>query len=64
MLAGLTTKLDISDTHREALNDGHAVDALVAAYTGWLGPAGLEPPPPDYNQAAGWIWLPRLAAAS
>lgn len=39
----------------------HAFDALIAAYTGWLAPDGLEPPPADFNAAAGWIWLPKTA---
>jgi predicted nuclease with RNAse H fold len=44
----------------ECQADGHAFDALIAAYTGWLAPEGLEQPPPGFNVAAGWIWLPQL----
>jgi hypothetical protein len=39
----------------------HAFDALVSAYTGWLAPEGLEPPPKNFNVAAGWIWYPAAA---
>lgn len=45
----------------EALTDGHAFDALIAAYTGWLAPEGLEGPPDDFNAASGWIWVPKVA---
>jgi len=41
--------------------DDHAFDGLVAAYTGWLAPDGLEEPPDDFNAASGWIWLPKAA---
>lgn len=41
----------------------HVLDALAAAYTGWLAPDGLEPPPEHFNVAAGWIWYPRAAPA-
>ncbi|MHB8660017.1 MAG: hypothetical protein ACYC91_19170, partial [Solirubrobacteraceae bacterium] len=34
---------------------------LVAAYTGWLAPDGLEQPPTGFNVAAGWIWYPALS---
>ncbi len=37
---------------------GHTLDAVIAAYTGWLHPDGLEAPPEDFNLAAGWIWFP------
>jgi hypothetical protein len=39
--------------------DDHVFDAVVAAYTGWLFPDGLEPPPDGFNVAAGWIWFPK-----
>ncbi|HXV05735.1 MAG TPA: DUF429 domain-containing protein [Solirubrobacterales bacterium] len=45
----------------DELPGSHAFDAVIAAYTGWLAPDGLEPPPGDFNAAAGWIWLPRAA---
>jgi predicted nuclease with RNAse H fold len=38
---------------------GHALDAVIAAYTGWLGIDRLEPPPEGFNLASGWIWFPR-----
>ena len=47
------------DDHR--LSSDHAFDALVSAYTAWLAPDGLEPPPPGFNIAAGWIWFPAAA---
>jgi hypothetical protein len=37
----------------------HAFDAVIAAYTGWLAPDGLEQPPDAFNAASGWIWLPK-----
>lgn len=40
------------------LADGHSFDALVAAYTAWLGPDRLEGPAESFNAATGWIWLP------
>lgn len=49
------------DGDDDELPDDHAFDAVIAAYTGWLAPDGLEPPPGDFNAAAGWIWLPRAA---
>jgi predicted nuclease with RNAse H fold len=49
------------DGDEDELPDDHAFDAVIAAYTGWLAPDGLEPPPGDFNAAAGWIWLPRAA---
>ena len=64
VIDGLSSHVDISDTHVQSLSGVHVVDALVAAYTGWLAPDGLEPPPRDYNQAAGWIWLPRVIGVS
>jgi predicted nuclease with RNAse H fold len=50
--------------HSAELKVSHTLDALVAAYTGWLSPGGLEQPPPDFNIAAGWIWFPRLTAGT
>lgn len=33
--------------------------ALIAAYTAWLAPDGLEQPPEGFNLASGWIcWFP------
>lgn len=64
ILAGLSSDIADLDQHRAGLASGHAVDALIAAYTGWLHPHGLESPPPDYNIAAGWIWTPLTAGAA
>ena len=58
ILTGLSDRVEGLDERRHHLVSGHAVDALIAAYTGWLAPDGLEQPPPGYNVAAGWIWLP------
>jgi len=54
--------VDGVDEHRIALSGAghHVLDALLAAYTGWLSPEGLEPPPESFNSAAGWIWFPRV----
>jgi hypothetical protein len=49
------------DPQDERLASEHAFDALVAAYTGWLAPEGLEEPPEGFNVAAGWIWFPAAA---
>jgi predicted nuclease with RNAse H fold len=46
------------DDMDDVRSNGHAFDALIAAYTGWLAPDGLEAPPPGFNAAYGWIWLP------
>jgi predicted nuclease with RNAse H fold len=59
VLDRLSDDMDGIDDHLSALRDGHVLDSLVAAYTGWLATEGLEPPPPSFNQASGWIWLPR-----
>jgi predicted nuclease with RNAse H fold len=64
ILAGLSSEVADLDQHRAGLASGHAVDALIAAYTGWLHPGGLEPPPRGYNVAAGWIWTPLTAGAA
>jgi len=40
----------------------HVLDALVAAFTGWLSPRGLEQPPPGFNTSTGWIWFPKVDA--
>lgn len=64
ILKGLSSEVADLDQHRAGLVSGHAVDALIAAYTGWLHPHGLEPPPRGYNVAAGWIWTPRTTGAA
>lgn len=63
ILAGLSGEIGNLDEHRSDLVSGHAVDALIAAYTGWLHPDRVESPPPDYNLASGWIWMPRREEA-
>jgi len=59
VLRGLASTIGGLDDHRECRDEGHAFDALIAAYTGWLGPEGLEAPPEDFNAASGWIWIPK-----
>ncbi len=54
-LSSKLTGLEVESTCR---TNAHAFDALIAAYTAWLGPDGLEQPGEDYNAATGWIWLP------
>lgn len=51
----------LEDRSRFEDKDDHVLDALVAAYTAWLGPDRLEHPRPneDFNIASGWIWLPK-----
>jgi predicted nuclease with RNAse H fold len=63
LLEGLATHVDGVEDHSNVLLTTHVRDALVAAYTGWLSPDGLEQPPGDYNVASGWIWLPKAATA-
>lgn len=58
VLEALGERIDGIPDHVAALDNGHVLDALVAAYTGWLAPDGVESPPPDFNLASGWIWLP------
>lgn len=47
--------------YQECRDDGHIFDALIAAYTGWLAPDGLQAPDDGFNAASGWIWVPRAA---
>ena len=63
VLEALATQIDGLEDHSDRLLTVHVLDALVAAYTGWLSPDGLEQPPDHYNVASGWIWLPKAAAA-
>jgi hypothetical protein len=58
VLDALDSEIEIEANHRIALSSAHALDALIAAWTGWLHPDRVEHPPPGYNAAAGWIWLP------
>jgi Protein of unknown function (DUF429) len=62
LVAGFADLVDSLEAHADDLLVPHTLDALVAAYTGWLAPDGLEPPPDGFNLAAGWIWLPRSGA--
>ncbi len=62
ILASLSPHLKGIGEHAAALRTRHALDALVAAFTGWLDPEELEAPPEGFNQASGWIWLPRPSA--
>jgi predicted nuclease with RNAse H fold len=58
VVGGLARYIDgLCDT--QAFASPHVLDALVAGYTGWLWPDGLESPPSDFNEWAGWIWAPR-----
>ena len=36
----------------------HELDAIVAAYTGWLFPERLSAPPADWPDGSGWIYIP------
>jgi predicted nuclease with RNAse H fold len=50
------------DNHRAEIEASRDVlDAVIAAYTGWLYPDGLEAPPDGFNVASGWIWFPKAA---
>jgi predicted nuclease with RNAse H fold len=40
-------------------SDPDVLDAVLSAYTGWLGPKRLEAPPEGFNLASGWIWFPK-----
>jgi hypothetical protein len=55
----MTRRINAVGRHRDAFSKAHVFDALVAANTGWLAPDGLQLPPPDFNIASGWIWLPK-----
>jgi predicted nuclease with RNAse H fold len=58
-LCGTTVGLLLDPSMRTLATDsGHVLDALIAAYTGWLGPRRLEQPPKGFNVASGWIWVP------
>jgi predicted nuclease with RNAse H fold len=43
----------------EPLAREHVFDAVVAAFTGWLYPGGLAPPPSKAALKRGWIWCPK-----
>jgi predicted nuclease with RNAse H fold len=50
--------IDVPDRLRRRLSEEHVFDALIAAYTGWLYPHGLRPPPSVMHESDGWIWVP------
>jgi predicted nuclease with RNAse H fold len=59
-LEGEAIGLKVGDGERRNVRaSGHTLDAVIAAYTGWLHPGGLEAPPEGFNVAAGWIWFPK-----
>jgi len=62
VLEGFGDLIDGLDAHDAEFDVPHVLDALTAAYTGWLAPAGLEAPPEDFNIASGWIWFPRAGS--
>jgi hypothetical protein len=64
VLVALGDRIDGLDHQPALLADGHAFDALIAAYTAWHAPDGLEPPPEGFNLASGWIWFPRRVPAT
>jgi predicted nuclease with RNAse H fold len=50
--------IEVPDRLRRRVTEEHVFDALVAAYTGWLYPSGLRPPPSMMRESDGWIWIP------
>lgn len=62
VLSALAQRIDNLGAHADALQSGHVFDGLIAAYTGWLSPTGLQPPPDNFNVASGWIWYPHHSA--
>lgn len=64
VLGALGESMDGIDGHPTALENGHVFDALIAAFTGWLGPVGLEAPPEGFNLASGWIWVPKRPSSA
>ena len=59
LMDALAEEIDSVEDHCDVMLTVHVLDALVAAYTGWLSPDGVERPPDNYNVASGWIWLPK-----
>ena len=59
VLRSLDSEIAALGEAAECRTDGHAFDALIAAYTGWLAPGGLDSPTASFNAASGWIWVPR-----
>jgi predicted nuclease with RNAse H fold len=52
---------DVADHRSNMESNSDVLDAVLAAYTGWLSPDGLEEPPEGFNLATGWIWFPKAA---
>lgn len=50
--------IEVPDRLRRRVSQEHVFDALIAAYTGWLYPSELRPPPPVMRESDGWIWIP------
>ena len=62
VLAALGVRIDNIEGNADLIAGTHVLDGLLSAYTGWLYPSDVEAPPQDFNPAAGWIWLPRIAS--
>jgi hypothetical protein len=58
VLVAASKLIDNIDDYAPTLENGHVLDAVIAAYTGWLFPSKLEPPPPGFAADTGWIWFP------
>jgi hypothetical protein len=63
LLGRLAERVDGLEAAPLLWSNGHVFDALIAAYTAWLAPGGLEPPPAGFNVASGWIWFPKRSEA-
>ena len=62
VLAGLSNLIGGVAEHPLLTTNRHVLDALTAAYTGWLWPDKLEPPPALPLRRSGWIWFPSKAS--
>jgi hypothetical protein len=60
----LAQRIDGLDGFAELTTSGHVFDGLIAAYTAWRSPDGLEAPPAGFNLSAGWIWVPQEEPAN
>jgi len=58
----LAREINGLDEESKCRSDDDVFDALIAAYTGWLHPDGLEQPPSGFDQESGWIWFPKAKA--
>lgn len=61
VLAGFSTLVGGIDAHRDALAVTHTLDAVVAAYTGWLAPTGSSSPQRDSTGLHNVVSLSRKA---